>query len=366
MRNFFKKIHLWLSLPAGIIITIVCLTGSILVFENEIFELCYPERYYAEEAEGKPLSLEKLIPIVNSQLDTCSIAGVKIFSDPKRTYAMSLDKGFRVTAFVNQYTGKVTGIYSFRDSPFYPVMSLHRWLMDGTRTWGKYTVGISTILFVIILLTGIFTWIPRNRKKWKNKLTVKLRSGKKRFFYDLHTVVSIYACILLLLCSLTGLMWSFEWYRNGVMKLFGADTTKQEGGHHSKRGVRGENSDKMKLNVLHWETAIKSLKTDNEYVNIQAGSMTVLQKSAPHLRATDKYTFDNKSGEITKAVLYSDLEAPSKVMGWAYVLHTGAYGGFVMKLVTCIASLIGASLPLTGYYIFYRKRRKKKRKLQAT
>ena len=40
MKKFFAKIHLWLSIPFGIIIAIVCLTGAILVFEAEILKFC--------------------------------------------------------------------------------------------------------------------------------------------------------------------------------------------------------------------------------------------------------------------------------------------------------------------------------------
>ena len=56
MKKFFAKIHLWLSIPFGIIIAIVCLTGAILVFETEILELCYPSRYFVKEVKGEVLS----------------------------------------------------------------------------------------------------------------------------------------------------------------------------------------------------------------------------------------------------------------------------------------------------------------------
>ena len=56
MRKFFAKVHLWLSIPFGIIIAIVCLTGAILVFETEILELGYPSRYFVKEVKGEPLS----------------------------------------------------------------------------------------------------------------------------------------------------------------------------------------------------------------------------------------------------------------------------------------------------------------------
>ena len=53
MRKLFAKIHLWLSIPFGIIIAIVCLTGAILVFETEIQELCHPSHYFVKEVKGE-------------------------------------------------------------------------------------------------------------------------------------------------------------------------------------------------------------------------------------------------------------------------------------------------------------------------
>ena len=187
MRTFFRKLHTWLSIPVGIIITIVCLTGSILVFQDEILHLANPSHYYLEETAGKEkLPLHKLIPMVNAQLDSNSVASVQIFDDPKRTYTMTLKEGFRISAFVNPYTGKITGMYKFRESPFYTVMALHRWLMDGTRTWGKYSVGISTLLFVIILITGLVLWMPRRLNM--SRFKIQHRKGKRRLWHDLHNV----------------------------------------------------------------------------------------------------------------------------------------------------------------------------------
>ena len=71
MRKFFAKVHLWLSIPFGIIIAIVCLTGAILVFETEILELGYPSRYFVKEVKGEPLSPAALI--VGKTADLCTV-----------------------------------------------------------------------------------------------------------------------------------------------------------------------------------------------------------------------------------------------------------------------------------------------------
>ena len=89
MKKFFTKVHVWLSIPFGIIIAIVCLTGAILVFETEILELCYPSRYFVKEVKGEPLSPAVLMDAAGQQLpDSIKINGIRVSSDPKRTYQL--------------------------------------------------------------------------------------------------------------------------------------------------------------------------------------------------------------------------------------------------------------------------------------
>lgn len=361
MRPFLKKLHKWLSLPVGIIITIVCLTGAILVFQDEILELSNPSHYFVDVVKEKPMPLEELIPKVNAQLDSNSVASVQISDDPKRTYRMTLAEGFRITAFVNQYTGEVTGMYKFQESPFYTIMVLHRWLMDGSRTWGKYTVGISTLIFVFILISGVIVWMP---KRWnRSRFKIQFRKGRKRLFYDMHNVLGVYACLVLLICALTGMVWSFEWYRNGLFRLFGVEVA-ESGGHGGGRGGRGgQQEEKKELNVANWQTVFNSLQTSNpdyEYIRVQDGSAAVHLKSSVTSRATDQYKFDKKTGEITATTIFKDQEGTTKIWAWVYSLHVGNYWGIWSKIFTCIFALIGASLPLTGYYIFFVKRKNKK------
>ena len=61
MRKLFSKIHLWLSLPIGIIIAIICISGSILVFEREILEAWYPSRYFVKEAQTEAMPVVRVL-----------------------------------------------------------------------------------------------------------------------------------------------------------------------------------------------------------------------------------------------------------------------------------------------------------------
>ena len=218
MKKFFAKIHLWLSIPFGIIIAIVCLTGAILVFETELLELCYPSRYFVKEVKGEPLPPDVLLSSARQQLpDSIQINGIRVSQNTKRTWQVVLP-GKKSAAFINPYTAEITGIDDGQGF-FMQMMRLHRWLLDsykrdGSFSLGKAVVGYSTLAFAIILISGLVIWYPRNKKVLKNRLKIKTKSGWHRFFYDLHVSGGFYATLLLLALALTGLTWSFGWYRD--------------------------------------------------------------------------------------------------------------------------------------------------------
>lgn len=172
MRKLFAKIHLWISLPLGILFSVLCLTGAILVFENEALQLLNPS--------ADVMSMGKHAP------ERKELVG-----------------------------------YDF----FHSTLRIHRWLLDapakkGERTVGKEIVGYSTLAMTIVLMSGIIIWWPRNRKVLKNRLSVTCSKGSRRFWYDSHVSIGFYATLLLLIMCLTGLVWSFTGWREAFWNLF--------------------------------------------------------------------------------------------------------------------------------------------------
>jgi uncharacterized iron-regulated membrane protein len=76
MKKIFRKIHLWLSVPFGLIITLVCFSGAMLVFENEVNEWFRRDLYYVETVKESPLPMDKLLEKVATTLpDSVSVTG---------------------------------------------------------------------------------------------------------------------------------------------------------------------------------------------------------------------------------------------------------------------------------------------------
>lgn len=163
-----------------------------------------------------------------------------------------------------------------RSEFFLSVMRLHRWLFDapatrGAMSVGKMIVAISTCGMVGAIVTGLMLWWQRARRNLSKNLMITFKGGFRAFCTSLHTSGGVYVALFLLVMALTGLTWSFGWYREGFNALFG----------------------------------------------IAKGS---------HVVAT---------------------------------IHTGAFGGIFIKIIWAVAALIGFTLPLTGYYMWISRCRRR-------
>ena len=396
MKKIFRKIHLWLSVPFGLIITLVCFSGAILVFENEVNEWFRRDLYYVETVKESPLPMDKLLEKVATTLpDSVAVTGVSISSDPGRAYQVSLSKPRRASLYVDQYTGEVKG-KSERSGFFMFMFRMHRWLLDSMNPgnegifWGKMIVGVSTLLLVFVLISGIVIWWPRTRKALKNSLKITATKGWRRFWYDLHVAGGMYALIFLLAMALTGLTWSFPWYRTAFYKVFGVEVQQRAAqGHEQKsdaqkrntklaahrekkregnevrkgeRSRRPENNHSDMYSVtspfVYWQEIYDKLRRQNpEYkqISISSGTASVSFNRFGNQRASDRYSFNTDNGEFTETSLYQHQDKSGKIRGWIYSVHVGNWGGMFTRILTFIAALLGAALPLTGYYLWIKR-----------
>jgi uncharacterized iron-regulated membrane protein len=101
-----------------------------------------------------------------------------------------------------------------------------------------------------------------------------------------------------------------------------------------------------------------------ETITVSAGTVSVKVSKYGNMRAADKYMFDKDSGAITSVELYKDSARKGKLSGWFYSLHTGSWGGLLVRVLYFLAALLGATLPLTGYYLWIKRLYGKKKNKQ--
>lgn len=393
MKKFFHHIHLWLAVPFGLIVTVTCFTGALLVFEDEITRSAHHDLYFVEQVGAKPLPLDVLTATVAEQLpEGSSVTGVTLYNDAERTCRVTLSQPRRAAVMVDPYTGAIKGQDVGRTSFYATVFRLHRWLLDsmstgGRMSVGKLLVGISTLMFVIVLISGIVIWVPRTAKALRNSLKIPVRRGWHCLWHGLHAAGGMYAMVFLLALALTGLTWSFPWYRTGFYALFGIENGRQGSGQGGGQGMAAHGQGQGQGNgyghgraqeetaepegaVMAWQQAcdaVMAAAPDWRQITLSEGKATVSHDRLGNRRASDSYAFDPATGALVGVTPYSVAGAGSRLGGWIYSVHTGSWGGAVTRVLTCLAALLGASLPLTGYYLWIRKMvvRRRNQKLVA-
>ena len=221
------------------IISVICLTGAIIVFQDEIKEAINADiRHVEDKGEGRYLTDEALVDAIRRHAgEGLTLKSVQMPSDAEEpAYAQFAERGHQKLAF-NPYTGELIG-WEKESTLVNTAKRLHRYLLNVPSephegmSVGRFIVGVTAICMTLILLTGIVTWWPHNKKMLKNRMKVSTDKGFRRFVYDSHVSLGIYGVVFLLLMSLTGPSWSFHWYRQGAMTVLGGDVSNME--HHGQ------------------------------------------------------------------------------------------------------------------------------------
>ena len=206
IRELLNTVHLWLGVGSALILFVVCLTGTVYTFSDEIKKITDSNLYTVEAGVGSvPLSAEEVISGVLDSLQSGVVQSVTIPSSSDASFQVTVGKpqsgnepGGRprgTTYFVNPYTGDILGTGETTTSEFFMVMfRLQRWLLLDTSI-GRPIVGIATIIFVVIIITGMVIWFPKKLKNWKQGLKIKTNANWKRANHDLHNALGFYASV---------------------------------------------------------------------------------------------------------------------------------------------------------------------------
>jgi uncharacterized iron-regulated membrane protein len=386
MKVFFRRIHLYLGLSAGLVIITCCLTGAILVFQKELEQAFNKERYFVPST-GQKLSSDSLVSVVKKAYPKANVNSIKLYTNNERSAEVSVSifekKENKIpsvpkqevkkqpqrpeqrtpafTAYVNPYTGQLIELYNPRQGFFYSTLALHRWLLGSNSGFGKYITGVSTLFFVFILITGIVLWWPKTKNILVQRLKIKSTAGWKRLNHDLHIVMGFYSAIFLFVFAFTALAWSFEWFNKGIYKVTASSMKPPE----PALSVYNESTKQISLDTT-LSVALANCPGKQFYSiaipkdSVAAITVTALGTKAVHETATDILYIDQYSGKVLNQYLYSDRNLGARVRATFRPVHVGSIWGLPSKIIAVIVCILGASFPVTGTILWLNRTRKKK------
>lgn len=420
IKRVLFEAHWLLGVSAGLVIAVVGFTGGMLSFKDDIQRWMNPGLMTVEPMAAQRLlspgelfeavsaaQPDKRITSINLSADPQSAARV-MFAPPPSTEGAPRRRG--ETRYVDPYTGAVLEGEVRGQAFFRVVEDLHRRLVSGDT--GKQIVGASTIVLIVLALSGLYLRWPRRPLDWRAWLKFDFSRKGRSFLWNLHSVSGTWVLPVYLLASLTGLYWSYDWYRDGLFRLTGVERPNAQGappqsaarqagaapqggearaaseagagrqGGAGRDGVgpsgtgqgrQGGERDGAAAPALAaadidrvW-TAFRNAVAAYSTVGLrlperpgQPFQLTYLDVDPPHERASNRLVIDAGSGTVSQHERYTDKTLTEKLMGSMLPLHSGSYFGLPGLIVVMVASLLMPLFFITGWMLYLDRRRNKR------
>lgn len=368
IRKINRKLHLWIGLLPGCIVFIVCVTGALYAFKDEITAMTEPWRFVEEQ--------DKTVILPSAVLKAASEEAGQ--DKPTAiTYGEATDAVFvdyynfqtgMTTVFINPYDGQVIKTVNKGKDDF----DFFRFILKGHRSlWlpteiGKPIVGWSVLLFVVGLITGIILWLPRKWKYVKNNFKIR----KKRLNFDLHNTLGGIFTPFLFIIAFTGLIWSFIWFSKAVYTITGGGELKPYILPQSDT-LNMESRLSDPFDKLYIQLKAAEPKAPTFYFALPADSLGVFRVSIVHKRNSyyqtdnlffDQYTLQPLQGQGPYAGKYTEVSTADKIRRMNLEIHDGRIFGVVGKTIAFCSSLMGAVLFVTGFILWMKRKRRKRQK----
>ena len=346
---------------SGLVVVVVSLTGCLYVFEKEVRDVFQAKYFYVKTSTNQARkTLFEISDAVKKAYPKEKITQIRFESAPESAYLYHTKSKKAIS--INPYSLQILGVRNLENDFFKFILDLHLSLKMGEI--GGQIIKWNVLIFLVLCISGFILWLPKQRRFWKQAMTIKWRTKNwKRLNWDLHSVLGFYGLFILIMVSLTGVFWVFDSAKGLVSVVTGVPM---------KKDTKVENSMKDTTKVFAMEAAYYSAK--QRYSGELQTFIAYPEESNKPIRVLFRYSytlvrkqntlfFDKNSGEILKEDLFKNNNNYDKVARANYDFHTGSIPifGLGSKILYFLASLFATSLPITGTLIWWNKRKKNRK-----
>lgn len=373
-RALWVQVHLYLGLYIGALLVVFGLTGSVLVFFQEIDDWLNPDLLIvavpppgqdAYRPVGDILAAAKQAAVPGSRI-------TQVYGAPtrERVFAVYVEHPSRAWAriFVDPYRALVTGVRSYGADEWVPgyfmdaVFALHFQLLSGVN--GITLAAVAAWLLLLSLITGLIVWWPVSGQ-WRQAFIIRQPMTPFRFLFDLHKTVSFYFCLIVGAVLLSGAYMNWAEPIVWVTQLLspatrGAAQAPQSTPMDGVSPISPEQAVALAA-ARYPEGRLRSISMPED----ATGVYQVGREGVPGLSrfwSERIVSIDQYSGAIV------DVRAPDTrrsagetFLDWQWPLHSGQAFGLAGRLLVCASGLACPVIYGTGILMWWRKRRRRQR-----
>ncbi|MEJ0039168.1 MAG: sulfite reductase flavoprotein subunit alpha [Gammaproteobacteria bacterium] len=419
-RRIVFQTHWLLGITLGLVLAIMGVTGALLSFEDEIVDALSPSRV-ARPEYGVALSPDRLLQRIREQKPSAVVGQLRLWSDPSHAVQVRLQErrgdGSRQKAgndrgvtYVNPYTGEILGssaggaFFSFAEE-------LHRFLAipaaagHKDSSVGRQITGCAALALVFFAVSGLYLRWPRNPLSWRSWFVLHMGRTGRNFFREIHAVAGGWVALFYLLTALTGLTWSYDWYRDAANTLLGESRDIKRAlddekgvGSGTNEEARGSSSgkplDEKGRNDVDFDertgsmvprrpeggfeptmpnASLDAIWADFHWVRPEAADVVGLSMprgggpirvEVPllggfHDGIMDRYFYDASTGELLRTDLTEDRPVGRTITGAMLAFHSGAFLGTPGRALVMLASFAMPVFLVTGLLLYFSRRAKR-------
>ncbi|WP_050627708.1 PepSY-associated TM helix domain-containing protein [Bradyrhizobium viridifuturi] len=375
------QIHSIAGLALALLWAVVGLTGATMAFEDEIEASLNSKMMRVDASATGRLTPDELVVRLQAAGDFGKVSAVAMASDPSTAarirFARSEGGTRPSSVYVDPYDGHVLG--SPRGEDFFAtVRKLHRWLLlpgDGNGIGRKIT-GSAAVCLIVMLITGLVLRWPHRARSVKMWLKPNLGLRGRGLHRSLHAVIGTWVLPVYLVMTMTGLWYSFEWYKAGANWLLARPQTTvaamQPKAPRSGAAAEGKGQDKTEARGEAKPLAFDRVWT--AYLQQENGSygralLTLPASAGTAVRVRswpqdstlesvrDEFRIDAVTGRVISSDRYVDKTLGERVLAGVLDIHRGAILGWPGKLAFMLAAALMPLFTVTGLLLYLSRRR---------
>jgi uncharacterized iron-regulated membrane protein len=363
IRKTFFWMHLCSAVLAGLVILMMSMTGTVLTYERQI-QVWEDRSYFQEpEAGAETLPLEDLLAVANAE-EGFTATSVQVASNESAPLMVRM--GRSQTQFLNPYSAEIYPLHADSYSKFFSwVRTLHRWftVTGESRDTARDITGASNLLFLFLLLSGMYLWLPKIISRATLKVRIffnPLNAASAARDFNWHHVFGFWAAIPLLVIIPTATVFHYSWANDLVYRLAGESPPVRGQSVQIETPSLTSSEVALSIDILFataqqygddWQTLTLALPdTDARHV-----IFTIDEGNGGEPQKRHTLTLNRVTGEAVSWAPFASLSSGYKARRWVRFLHTGEALGIGGQTVAGLASIAAAIMVWTGLALTLRR-----------
>jgi uncharacterized iron-regulated membrane protein len=386
VRSVFFWFHLVLGISAGALIMLMSVTGVMLGFERQMIGWIDGKPRAEVPANPVRLELDSLFSVAG--IDRAGVASVVVKAAPHEPVLVRFRERGATPKPLDPYTGAVlAGASGTKGQEFFSALRRwHRYVgaeAAEARATGKLAAGVANLVFLFIVLSGLYLWWPRRWSRQAVRATtvpsVSL-SGKARDF-NWHNVAGFWSAIPLALIVASGVFISFRWPGQWLDRIAGSESEKAAAiaamnapaaapaaaGASATRERAPDEPAPVRVGdapLAAWFNTAATARPAWQQVTItmpapRDSTATLAVAEGNTYRPDLRYTLliDPVSAAVRETRDYGALSTARQIRAWVRFGHTGEVFGIWGQIFATIFTAAGALLVWTGFALSWRRLR---------